>query len=133
MDNKISLREIEITIAEAVVDEFERKYGKGESRGACRTIAELIAERIGGTVVAGYIRMVQGDAQHYWVEKDGEVIDPLAEKWMDKPFNHISKKDDCLREKSLFKQDFLKEGWNYICFGKWLSLKDKGSKSKKRV
>ena len=82
----------ELEIARKVIEEFELVHGKGESRGACHTIANRIALRLTDCkVVSGYIRMRQGDAQHWWVELyDGIIIDPLAEMWMDKPFRHIT-------------------------------------------
>ena len=71
----------ELEIARKVVEEFELVHGKGETRGACHTIANRIALQLTDCkVVLGYIRMRQGDAQHWWVElNDGTVIDPLAE------------------------------------------------------
>lgn len=81
--------EKDVEIAHQIVIEFERVHGEGESRGACKIIAKMIASRINGNVVCGYIRMLQGDAQHWWVEKDNKIIDPLAEMWFDKPYIHI--------------------------------------------
>jgi len=77
-------------IAERVIQRFEDIHGEGESRGACQTIAFMIKRLIPNSiVVAGYVRMPQGRAQHYWVElEDGTTIDPLAEMWMDAPFTH---------------------------------------------
>lgn len=74
-----------------IVKDFEALHGEGESRGACQTIAKIIANKIGGKVVKGYVRMRQGDAQHWWVEKEEKIIDPLAEMWMDKPFIYIKR------------------------------------------
>jgi hypothetical protein len=45
--------------------------------GRCKDIASEIRENIGGQVVAGLI----GDGiQHYWVEKDNEIIDPMYQE-----------------------------------------------------
>ena len=81
----------EVDIAKDVVKKFEYKHGKGESRGACYTIASMIWLLLPRSrLVRGYIRMIQGDAQHWWVVlEDGTIIDPLADMYMDKPFEHI--------------------------------------------
>ena len=74
-------------VATETVEAFESVHG--ESRGACRTIAGLIAESIpGAEVVGGYVCMVQGEMQHWWVEVDGNIIDPLSEKYADEPYYH---------------------------------------------
>ena len=77
-------------IAKEVIRNFEHSCGEGESRGACQTIAFLIKDQIPNSkVVAGYVRMPQGKAQHYWIElESGEILDPLAEMWMDEPYTH---------------------------------------------
>lgn len=72
---------------QAVVN-LEDDCGSGESRGACQTIARRIADLIDGEVVCGYVRMPQGQMQHWWVRKDGRHIDPLAILWMDEPMTH---------------------------------------------
>ena len=82
-----------------IVETFEQHYGEGKSRGACHTIASLLhAAMPNSKIVGGYVRMRQGRIQHWWIElKDGTVVDPLAEKWMDKPYKH-EKVDNAIME-----------------------------------
>lgn len=84
-----------------VVETFEQHYGKGESRGACHTIASILhAAMPNSRIVGGYIKMRQGKMQHWWIElKDGTVVDPLAEKWMDKPYEHIKVEEATMETK----------------------------------
>ena len=91
MVNKVEAQ----TIAQDVVSAFEHLCGKGESRGACYSIATLIQERIPSiNIVGGFVRMPQGKMQHWWCElKDGTIIDPLAQMWMDEPYTHEKVED----------------------------------------
>lgn len=76
-------------MAKQIVEDFEAIHGEGESRGACHTVAQLIADVIPeAKIVCGYVYMPQGRAQHWWVEVKGEIIDPIAEKWLDEPYYH---------------------------------------------
>lgn len=82
----------ELEIAKKVVKDFELMYGElEESKGGSHAIANRIALILSDCrVIQGYIRMPQGRVRHWWVElKDGTIIDPLFEMWVDKPFEHI--------------------------------------------
>jgi len=73
------------------------KYGEGESRGACHVIASLLHAALPDSkIVGGYVKMRQGKMQHWWIElQDGTIVDPLAEKWMDKPYEHEKVEESC--------------------------------------
>lgn len=95
----MSERLYDLILAFKVVERFEKKHGKDESRGACHTIADEIAHVICGKVIAGFVRMPQGEQQHYWVEKDEDIIDPLTILWADEPYSHKKVREVELREK----------------------------------
>jgi len=53
----------------------------GDIQGCCLLIADEIHTAIGGAVVAGQLTWYDGSCRrdHWWVEKDGVVIDPMGE------------------------------------------------------
>ncbi len=53
----------------------------GNAQGCCLLIADEIQRAIGGHVVAGELTWYGGSCRrtHWWVEKDGEVLDPMGD------------------------------------------------------
>lgn len=58
-------------------------YGS-KLQGCCPLIADEIQRAIGGDVVAGELTWYGGSCRrtHWWVEKDGKVIDPMGEDFL---------------------------------------------------
>lgn len=71
-------------IAMAVWQKYRDHYD-GETQGCCPLIADEIQREIGGEVVAGYISIYGGTSRrsHWWVEKDGQRIDPMGQATFD--------------------------------------------------
>lgn len=65
--------------AAAIFRRYHRHYD-GEVQGCCLVIADEIQRMIGGEIVAGYIEIYGGTSRrsHWWVEKNGERIDPMG-------------------------------------------------------
>jgi hypothetical protein len=65
------------TTAQLVFDRYVDYYD-GEIQGCCLLIADEIQRKIGGELVAGEIAYGgTGIRTHWWVEKDGEIVDPM--------------------------------------------------------
>ncbi len=58
-------------------------YGSNP-QGCCPLIADEIQCAIGGDVVAGELTWYGGSCRrtHWWVEKDGQVIDPMGDDFL---------------------------------------------------
>ena len=66
-------------IAKVIFDKYCIHYD-GEVQGCCALIADEIQRAMGGDVVGGYIVFLGSNRRsHWWVEKDGQVIDPMSE------------------------------------------------------
>lgn len=67
-------------IAEMVYESYKGIYGNN-IQGLCGQLAKDIQLQIGGTITAGYLTWYSGSCKrsHWWVEKDGEVIDPMGD------------------------------------------------------
>ena len=67
-----------------IYQKYHRHYD-GEIQGCCPLIADEIQRAVGGEVVAGEIQLYGGSVRrtHWWVEKDGEVLDPMGNAIMD--------------------------------------------------
>lgn len=65
---------------EAIYQKYVNAYD-GETQGCCPLIADEIQRAVGGTVVAGELTWYGGSCRrtHWWVEKDGQVIDPMGD------------------------------------------------------
>lgn len=65
---------------ESVFERYTGIYGNNP-QGCCLLIADEIVKAIGGEVVAGYLQWYGGSCRrsHWWVEKDGHVIDPMGD------------------------------------------------------
>ncbi len=66
--------------AVAIHEKYASHYN-GETQGVCPLIADEIQRAIGGEVVAGELTWYGGSCRrtHWWVEKDGQVIDPMGD------------------------------------------------------
>lgn len=66
---------------------YQKYYDRydGEIQGCCPLIADEIQRAVGGDVVAGEIRLYGAATgrTHWWVEKDGETLDPMGDAMMD--------------------------------------------------
>ncbi len=67
-------------IAETIYEGYKGMYGEN-IQGLCVQLAKVIQSQIGGNVTAGYITWYGGSCKrsHWWVEKDGEIIDPMGD------------------------------------------------------
>ena len=67
-----------------IYQKYHARYD-GEIQGCCPLIADEIQRAVGGDVVAGEIRLYgqRTGRTHWWVEKDGETIDPMGDAMMD--------------------------------------------------
>jgi hypothetical protein len=68
---------------EAIFRRYHEHY-HGETQGCCPLIADEIQRRFGGEVVAGELTWNGGSCRrtHWWVEKDGKVIDPMGDYFL---------------------------------------------------
>lgn len=66
---------------ERIFAKYRDHYGSN-LQGCCLLIADEIQRAIGGEVVAGELTWYGGSCRrgHWWVEKDGEVIDPMGDE-----------------------------------------------------
>lgn len=67
-------------VASGIFARYLSRYD-GEVQGCCPVIADEIRKRIGGCAVAGMLLWYGGCCRrtHWWVEKDGVVIDPMGD------------------------------------------------------
>lgn len=79
MNKRLSTPYGEVT---AIWQRYFKAYD-GDTQGICPVLADEIQKAIGGEVVAGELTWYGGSCRrtHWWVEKDGEVIDPMGE-WL---------------------------------------------------
>jgi hypothetical protein len=56
----------------------------GFPQGFCGQIAEEIQSKIGGELVAGYLAFSGHTREHWWVNIDGVVIDPMSDELQEK-------------------------------------------------
>lgn len=72
------------TIADVIYARYTAVYGP-RPQGCCPLIADEIAAATGGEVVAGELTWFGGSCRrtHWWVELDGEVIDPMGDDILD--------------------------------------------------
>jgi hypothetical protein len=67
--------------AQDIHAKYAAAYGSN-LQGCCLLIAYEIQKAIGGDVVAGELTWYGGSCRrtHWWVEKDGQVIDPMGDE-----------------------------------------------------
>lgn len=50
--------------------------------GDCQLVALMLWIKLGGEIIRGNLLMEDGrNVNHYWIEKDGEMFDPLSADW----------------------------------------------------
>ena len=52
----------------------------GFPQGYCGQIAEEIQKEIGGELVAGYLSFSTHNREHWWVELNDVIIDPMSDE-----------------------------------------------------
>lgn len=69
--------------AQDIYAKYIAAYGSNP-QGCCLLIADEIQRAIGGDVVAGELTWYGGSCRrtHWWVEKDGRVIDPMGDDFL---------------------------------------------------
>ena len=70
-----------------IVQDIHAKYAAAYGsnlQGCCPLIADEIQRAIGGQVVAGELIWYGGSCRrtHWWVEKDGQVVDPMGDDFL---------------------------------------------------
>lgn len=67
-----------------VVDFIYTKYTSlyGFPQGFCGQIAAEIQQKLGGDLVAGYLRFRTHDREHWWVDVGGNIVDPMSDDLM---------------------------------------------------
>ena len=67
-------------IAQEIYERYKDMYGSN-TQGLCAYIAKDIINAIGGIPTAGYITWFGGSCrrEHWWVEKNGLIIDPMGD------------------------------------------------------
>src|SRR5688500_14904986 len=73
-----STEQKDAAVARAIYQRYYDHYD-GEVQGCCPLIADEVQRLIGGEVVAGERTWAGGRRTHWWVEKDGAVIDPMGD------------------------------------------------------
>lgn len=65
----------------SIFNKYKSEYGS-DLQGCCLLIADEIIKAIGGEAVAGELTWYSGSCRrtHWWVEKDGIIIDPMGEE-----------------------------------------------------
>ena len=73
-------------------------------QGCCLLIADEIQRTIGGDVVAGELTWFGGSCRrtHWWVEKDGELIDPMGVAFL--AHEHATGREEHHRDAALFER-----------------------------
>ena len=68
---------------EMIHEKYKAAYGSN-LQGCCPLIADEIQQTVGGEVVAGELTWYGGSYRrtHWWVEKDGKVIDPMGDEFL---------------------------------------------------
>lgn len=75
------------------VDSIYWKYEAivgGFPQGYCGQIAEEIQKECGGDLIAGWLEYGTGKREHWWLEIDGNIVDPMSEQFnVHTPCRHI--------------------------------------------
>ncbi len=71
-------------IAEEITAKYAAVYGRSNLQGCCLLIADEIAERTGGELVAGYLTWYGGSCRrtHWWVVLGEQLLDPMGEEFL---------------------------------------------------
>lgn len=71
-----------------IYEKYKAFYGFPQ--GKCGQIAEEIQAAVGGEIVAGQLDGGYFQRNHWWVEKDGIIIDPMSDELaITDPHRHI--------------------------------------------
>jgi hypothetical protein len=85
-----------MTDVEFIYEKYKAFYGFPQ--GKCGQIAEEIQAAIGGEIVAGVLDGGYFQRNHWWVEKDGVIIDPMSDELaITDPHKHVEKHRDLSR------------------------------------
>ena len=70
-------------LVQNIYEKYRSAYGEN-LQGCCLLLAEEIQQAVGGEVVAGKLTWYGGTCRrtHWWVEKDGEIFDPMGEAFL---------------------------------------------------
>ena len=81
---------------------YQKAYD-GELQGCCLLLADEIQKAIGGDIVAGFLTWYAGSCRrsHWWVEKDGKVIDPMGDYILS--FEDAPGREEAHRDESQFR------------------------------
>jgi len=77
---------------EIIIDFIYLRYKAmyGFPQGYCGQIAEEIQKTIGGELVAGYLAFPSHNREHWWLDLDNKIIDPMSvELQKTDPHRHI--------------------------------------------
>ena len=72
------MKTIEKLAIEAIYEKYKNLYGFPQ--GLCFNIAKEIQSFLGGEIVAGYLCFSGGQREHWWLERNGEIIDPMSDE-----------------------------------------------------
>ena len=88
----------------AIYRRYRDRYS-GEVHGCCPLIADEIQRAVGGDVVAGYLTFFGGSHRrsHWWVEKDGVVLDPMGDEQISHPDDYGGREEVHL-DRSMFER-----------------------------
>lgn len=67
-------------IADFIYLTYKARYGFPQ--GYCGQIAEDIQKKIGGQIVAGYLVFKTHNREHWWLDLEGVIIDPMSDELM---------------------------------------------------
>lgn len=76
--NELGKRAVADAIFAAYMDANDR-----DVQGLCALIASDIIDKIGGVLVAGELVWASCRRTHWWVDVDGETVDPMGDWQMD--------------------------------------------------
>jgi hypothetical protein len=87
--------------AEMIHEKYKAAYGQN-IQGCCLLIADEIQQTVGGEVVAGELTWYGGSCRrtHWWVEKDGTVIDPMGDEFLST--EEYTGREEAHRDRTIF-------------------------------
>lgn len=86
----------------SIYAKYQKAYDS-ELQGCCLLLADEIQKAIGGEIVAGFLTWYGGSCRrsHWWVEKDGKVIDPMGDYILS--FESAPGREEAHRDESQFR------------------------------
>jgi len=72
-------------IGEEIYLRYKTSYQSDNLQGCCLVIADDIRQETGGIATAGMLTWYGGSCSrsHWWIEKDGEFIDPMGDRLLE--------------------------------------------------